>query len=224
MVHYTIKTPKTAHYYTLGEPSEKIKYFWFVTHGYGQLASNIIRKFDILDNEEHLIVAPEGLNRFYWDMRKGNVGASWMTKNDRLDEIEDYAHFLTTVYQMFMSKLSDSVKVIFFGFSQGVATQMRWLHRVQPAFDHLVFWGGVLPEDIDYMHDTFLGSSLSHYLADKKIHFISGDEDEFITPDKIEWHLDFAKKQNIELNFIAFKGKHEILTEVLNDFTRKFIL
>ena len=224
MQHHKIKIPKTAHYYTLGEPSPKVKYFWFVTHGYGQLASNFIRKFEIFKSEEHFVVAPEALNRFYWDMRKGIVGANWMTKLDRLDEIEDYSNFLTTVYNEFMAQLSPDVKIIFLGFSQGVATQMRWIQRAQPLFHHLVFWGGVLPEDIDYLRDEFFGQPLSQYLSDKKIHFINGDEDEFVTPDKTEWHLDFAKTQNIDLNYIPFKGKHEILTDVLDNFTKQYIL
>ena len=89
MQSHKIKFPCTAHYYTIGTPSDKIKRVFFVLHGYGQLASQIIHKFDAV-MEDTLIVAPEGLSRFYWNESKGIVGASWMTKKDRLDEIEDY--------------------------------------------------------------------------------------------------------------------------------------
>lgn len=208
MEHYTLKVEKTAHYYTLGEVTEKTKYLWFVTHGYGQLASSILRKFEGLDTAENVIVAPEGLNRFYWDFKKGIVGASWMTKQDRLDEIEDYSRFLSLVFDDFKSKISGDCKVILFGFSQGCATQIRWILRGSPEFRHLILWGGMLPEDIDYQPFT-------HLFKDKKIDFVCGDEDEFINLEQINWHLDFAQKQGLKINHIPFKGKHEILTDVL---------
>ena len=220
MNHHKIKVEKTAHYYTLGEPSAATRYFWFVTHGYGQLASNIIRKFENLDKTEHFIVAPEALNRFYWDMRKGIVGANWMTKQDRLDDIEDYTRFLTQVFEHFRNKLPDNVKIILLGFSQGCATQLRWLlsksadtegGALLPHFHQLILWGGLLPEDIDYQ--PFKG-----YFQDKKISFVCGDKDEFINAEKINWHLDFAKNQGLMMNYVPFEGKHEILTEVLESF------
>lgn len=219
MHHHKIKFEKTAHFYSLGEPSPKVNYFWLVTHGYGQLASHIIRKFESFDTEEHFIVAPEALNRFYWDMRKGIVGASWMTKQDRLEEIEDYSNFLTTVYDTFVAQLSPSVKIIFLGFSQGSATQVRWILRGRPHFHHLILWGGILPEDIDYVNDF----PFSEYLSNKKLHFINGDADEFVTPDKVEWHLNFAKSQNIDLQYVPFEGKHEILVPVLEQFFKENI-
>lgn len=216
MEHHKIKVKKTAHYYTFGNISLQTKYFWLVTHGYGQLASSIIRKFSGFDPNEHFILAPEALNRFYWDMSKGIVGASWMTKQDRLDEIEDYSHFIQQIYEDYKAQLPHSVRIIFLGFSQGCATQLRWILRGMPYFHHLVLWGGLLPEDLDYQ-------SIAPYWEDKKIHFINGDADEFITPERVKGHLDFAQAQHLPLNYIPFVGKHEILTDVLNDFFIKHV-
>ena len=208
MEHHKLKVSKTAHYYTLGQLTEGVKYFWFVTHGYGQLANHIIRKFEILDNKEHFIVAPEALNRFYWQFQTNKVGASWMTKNDRLDEIEDYCNYLTHLYQHFTAHLSPNVKIILFGFSQGCATQLRWILRGQPKFDHLILWGGLLPEDLDYQ-------PFKDYFSTKKIDFIVGNNDEFINQERIDGHLEFAKNQNLKMDYTFFEGKHEILTPVL---------
>ena len=222
MQHHKFKVSKTAHYYTMGQPTEGVKYLWFVTHGYGQLANRIIRKFEIFDNPEHFIVAPEALNRFYWQFQTNEVGASWMTKNDRLDEIEDYSNYLTHLYQHFTTQLSPDVKIILFGFSQGCATQVRWLlsnglhsERGLPKFDHLILWGGLLPEDIDYQ-------PFEAYFSDKKLHFVVGDNDEFINQKRIEGHLDFAKKHNIKMDYTLFEGKHEVLTPVLEQLFLKF--
>jgi predicted esterase len=208
MAHHKFKTEKTAHVFTHGEPSEKTEYLWFVTHGYGQLANSIIRKFEGFDPMTHFVVAPEALNRFYWQFKSSVVGASWMTRQDRLDEISDYTTYLDTVFAHFKMQVPPSVKIILFGFSQGCATQMRWILRGLPNFDHLVFWGGVLPEDLDYQ--PFLT-----YFYDKKITFVCGDTDEFINQEGIEKHLALAKERELAMDFVGFEGKHEILTDVL---------
>src|ERR1051325_10016453 len=46
------------------------------------------------------LVAPEGLSRFYLSERatERRVGASWMTREDRLAEIADYLGYLDAVY------------------------------------------------------------------------------------------------------------------------------
>jgi predicted esterase len=208
MNHHKIKIEKTAHYYTRGLVNPKTKYLWFVTHGYGQLANSIIRKFEGFDETEHVVIAPEGLNRFYWDLRKGIVGASWMTKHDRLDEIDDYTHFLNQIFNQYTSELFPDGKVFLLGFSQGCATQIRWILRGLPHFHHLVMWGGILPEDIDYQ-------PFMNYFNDKKLHFVCGNDDEYLNEERINWNIDFAKKQGFDMSYHPFVGKHEILTEEL---------
>ncbi len=207
-MHHTFKVEKTAHVYTHGEPSEKTQYLWFVAHGYGQLASNIIRKFEGFDPTTHFVVAPEALNRFYWQFRTNVVGASWMTRQDRLDEIADYSAYLDTVFAHFRGQVAPSVKVILFGFSQGCATQMRWILRGMPDYNHLIFWGGILPEDVDYQ-------PIMPYFESKKLTFICGDNDEFINQEGIQKHFVLAKEKGLTMDFVGFEGKHEVLTDVL---------
>jgi hypothetical protein len=90
MVKKNIIVTKTARYFISGEPSESIEQVWFVCHGYAQLANYFIRNFEILNDGKNLIIAPEGLNRFYWKGFSDRVVASWMTKEDREDDIKDY--------------------------------------------------------------------------------------------------------------------------------------
>jgi predicted esterase len=217
MEHHKIKVEKTAHYFTQGEVSEKVEYFWFVAHGMGQLASNIIRKFEQFDRERHLVVCPEALNRFYWNLKQGVVGANWMTKQDRLDDIADYTEYLTTVFEHYQTQLPQNVKIILLGFSQGCATQVRWIMNRFPEFHHLILWAGMLPEDLEYQ-------PFMTYFMDKKIHFICGDKDEFFNAEKLESFLNFAKEQDVKLDYIPFEGKHEILTDLLGDLFEKKIM
>ena len=73
-------------------------------------------------------MAPEGLSRFYLDAGAGKVGASWMTKEDRAHEIEDYLSYLEQV----RAAIIPPVPLTILGFSQGVATAARWAVATAP--------------------------------------------------------------------------------------------
>ena len=147
------------------------------------------------------VLAPEGLSRFYWGGFTGDIAASWMTSADRLDEIADYAAYLQTLYEHFVPRLADDVKIILFGFSQGVATQFRWLMRRFPAFDHLVAWAGTVPADLDYQPHL-------EYFQSRRLHFFYGTEDQFLTPDRLKWHEELVGRQQLRFNYRTFPGKH----------------
>lgn len=211
---HSIPVERSAHYYTIGSPGPHIKNLWIVCHGYGQLASRIIQKFTELDDGETLIIAPEGLSRFYWQGVTGHVAASWMTKMDRLEEISDYTRFIKKIYDQYTRELSEQVKIHLFGFSQGCATQCRWIMREFPKFDTLILWAGRLPEDLDYTPYT-------EYFASKDIYFIYGTEDQFLKQEFVDWQEGFAKEQRISYQTIVFKGKHVIDRKVLKDFSKR---
>lgn len=209
-----IKVERTAHYYTIGKATSDVKYLLIACHGYGQLAEHFIRKFDVLARPDTLIVAPEGLSRFYWDGLTGKVASSWMTKADRLDEISDYAKYLNDLHQSYLPQLSDDVKTILFGFSQGCATVIRWPMEHFPNFDTLVLWGGMIPEDLDYIPHKA-------YWSAKKIYGMFGTEDQFITPERIEFHRNLIRSQALEVEERTFEGGHVVdraaLVELFKD-------
>ena len=93
-----ISIPRTARYFTIGEITPNTKNIWFVLHGYGQLAKKFIEPFEELSNDETVIIAPEALSRFYLNGGNGNIGANWMTKEDRDNEINDYVNYLDELY------------------------------------------------------------------------------------------------------------------------------
>jgi predicted esterase len=126
-----------------------------------------------------------------------------MTKQDRLDEIADYTHYLRMLYDTFKSKLPENVKIILLGFSQGCATQCRWIMREFPDYDHLILWAGLFPEDLDY-------TPHQDYFNNKKTIFIYGKNDQYVTPEILKWQDDFAKEQGINIEVRTFEGKHEI--------------
>ena len=207
---------RTAHYYTYGDP-KKAKYLWFAFHGYGQLASRLIRKFSGLNEKEHFVVAPEGLSKFYWNGVQGEVAASWMTKLHRLDEINDYCNYLNELKQHIENQYDNFDKTVLFGFSQGCATMWRWLHREQVHFDYLVNWAGWIPEDISYLH-------LKAYLESKQLFFIYGKQDEYLTQQRIAALKEIVDRNQLNIKIQAFEGNHVVDRKFLNEFVERTII
>src|SRR5262245_13424982 len=112
---------KTARYYLLGEPDQNTREIWICCHGYGQLAGRFIREFEPIARADRLIVAPEGLHRFYLDppdrpAQDRRVGATWMTRVDREYDIADYLKYLDLLCAQLRSATAPAARVIAFGF------------------------------------------------------------------------------------------------------------
>ena len=140
--HLTI--PRTARYYALGESARAPTEIWMVCHGYGQLAGRFLSRLDALDDGRRLIVAPEGLSRFYVDGTgpASKVGASWMTREDRETEIDDYVRYLDAVFDAACRPADrNAAALTVFGFSQGTATASRWAVRGQRKVERLILCG-----------------------------------------------------------------------------------
>jgi predicted esterase len=152
----SIEVRRTGRLVSLGADVEAPRECWFVLHGYRQLADRFLRRFATLDDGTRRIVAPEALNRFYVDEDGGphgpehRVGASWMTRHRREDDIADYVHYLDRVAEVTLTPLPSRPRVVVLGFSQGVHTAVRWVVRsTLPAPDALVLWGAGPPADVD---------------------------------------------------------------------------
>lgn len=128
-------------------PNEPIKQVIYVLHGYGQLVSFFKRKFSSFQLPNTLFVFPEGMHRFYLQGSSGRVGASWMTKEWRENDIIENNHALSTL-QNHIQQLYNPEKTIVLGFSQGGATAARWVTSTNIKCDHFIAWGSVFPPDL----------------------------------------------------------------------------
>lgn len=205
MKEQSIITTRTARYFTLGKLNESTKEVWIVLHGFAQLASNFIQKFEPFFNEDKFIVAPEALNRFYTKGHSGNVGATWLTKEARLDDIKDNNQYLDNLIAEFKIDRTRT-KIVTLGFSQGVATLTRWLSVSEFKPDYLVLFAG----EIAYELQT---KPLPKYFATVKSYLVYGTKDPLLPSFAPDFLNEFLAETDFET--ITFEGGHEINIEAL---------
>lgn len=198
-------------YFLLGEVSSD-KTLLIVLHGYGYLAKYFIQKFKGLNLDKYVILCPEAPHRFYQNGTNGRVGSSWMTKEDRETDIDNYISFLDTLLTEFKSN-NKFKKTVLLGFSQGGATASRFVAYGKHKFDQFILWATVFPPDMPAAYfDKF---------SESENHFVFGDQDQFYPPDKINEHFKELKKLNLPFQMTNFVGKHDIheqtLLQLLND-------
>lgn len=198
----------------LGDPGPAVREIWIACHGYGQLAARFIRHFRAIAHPARLIVAPEALSRFYVDNTlphgpDARIGATWMTREDRESEIADYVEYLDALAaQLLADRHADRPRLVAFGFSQGVATVVRWLALGQTPVDRVIAWSGSMPHDLDL-------AAARHRLGAAPVTYACGDEDEFFDATRIAQQLDALKAAGVPCTFEPFPGRHTIHEETL---------
>lgn len=205
---HALTVSRSARYYTLGKGDANTREVWFVLHGYGQLASQFIRHFRTIDDGTRLIVAPEALSRFYLGEDFKRIGATWMTKEARDAEIQDYISYLNQVAAKTMLDVGAEVRVTVFGFSQGATTASRWITLGGREAHRLILWAGPLAHDLDLIEfgETFSKTDIS---------FVIGNKDHFISPERAEEEMGRLRAKGIDFTFVPFEGTHQMNADIL---------
>lgn len=207
--HFTAS--RSARYYTLGPGAAAAREVWFLLHGYGQLAGRFLGAFQSLDDGTRCLVAPEALSRFYLGEATGRhekVGASWMTREDRLTEIADYVRYLDALHGDVLRGRGNAGGVRVLGFSQGTATATRWLALGSARVDRLILYGGEVPPDLD------LAAARERWDR-TEVTLVAGSHDSYITPKILARDEGRLRAHGIEYRVERFDGGHEVLPEVL---------
>jgi predicted esterase len=187
---HRVTVARTARYATVGAEPAQAAQLWIAFHGYGHRAADFIAPFASAVPSDTRVVAPEGLSRFYLEMPRpdgghlARTGASWLTRDDREDELRDALGMLQAVVAREHAAISAArgappvLHVL--GFSQGVAMSMRWvvqaaqnpaLSRNAQLHSH-VLWAGGLAHDVpdDALRAAWAGTTL---------HAVWGSRDRF---------------------------------------------
>ena len=207
---------KRARYYQIGEANSSIKKVWMVFHGYAMLSEFFIKKFEILNDGETLIIAPEALNRFYITEDFSRVGASWMTKLERENDIIENNQYIESLFQKVTKDIGHSnFQLNVLGFSQGSATACRWIFSANNKVNNFIVWAGDIPKDSLTAENKSKWNSLNIFL-------VFGTKDPLITTDL---SLKFQKRiSEYKLNFdlVEYDGDHRIFPKVLKEVSGKF--
>ena len=208
---HSLQVPRTARIATLGTP-DTADAWWVVLHGYGQLAADFAKNFEAIATPDRCIVAPEGLSRFYVDGLEEHqqVGASWMTREARDDEISDYIHFLDATVQALSDEPPPSVHVL--GFSQGTATASRWALLGDTVVNRLILWGGAPAQDLDLAAHAAALRSLD-------VTLVAGTSDPHVPPERRLALQRRLLSHDIPLTIHTFEGGHRIDSAILHTIT-----
>lgn len=208
-----LTTPRTARCVVRGpEDATVVRELWIVLHGYAQLASAIAEGVGAIDDGTRLIVAPEALSRFYvatslTSHRDAPVGASWMTREDRLEEIGDQLEWLDRACGHFTAALGKDVPITVLGFSQGGAAAARWVASGRVKAERLIIWGSALPPELDLGPGTPLRRA--------RTLLVLGTRDRFITPGQVDAERARLAAAELPHEFIEFDGGHRLDDDTL---------
>jgi len=204
-----------ARYFTAGNLTANTRQVWIVFHGYGQLAQYFLKKFEPLTEQGIFLLAPEGLSRFYLSeltnagRADNRVGATWMTRENRQMDIDNYIRYLDTIFAKELANTAAPVTLL--SFSQGCATACRWATHGRLRFDRLILWAGLFPPDMDFPKGN-------QVLDGKKTYMVVGDQDPYLTSERMKEFDELSQKLDITPEKVVFEGKHELNETVLRRF------
>ena len=203
----TFQTPRTSRYFSRQTDPELIENVWILFHGYGQSAYHFLLNFEEFNPEKSLILAPEGLSKFYLKGFDGRVGASWMTKENRENEIQDQLHLVDNLLAEIDPNGTKKLHLI--GFSQGAAVACRWYQYTQRKVENLVIWGAGLPIETD--------AKMAQKYNECNTVLVLGTEDEFIKQERLVQYYQTLADLQFRHNVITYKGGHKIEKEGLSE-------
>ncbi len=226
---HNIRVARTARYATLGAEPANTQRLWMVFHGYGQLALEFLQSFTDVVPSDTRVVAPEGLSRFYGQMPRADgshltrVGATWLTREARDDDLRDVLAMLHAVYARVLGEVvaarGTPPRVGVLGFSQGVAMAVRWTAHLSldppvaiaatPPVRH-VWWAGNLPHDVNV-------DALRTPLAGAQCDVVIGSRDAFLTDDARRTLLEACEALGVTPLVHEFTGGHRLDTSTLGE-------
>lgn len=201
-----LSVQKSARILVYGDPA-KMKNIWICFHGYSQQVESFAKPLKALKNENNAVIIPEALNRFYIAGSTGNVGASWMTREERDSDIADNIAYIDELCD---KMLSDNVKISVLGFSQGAATAVRWACRGKFEIKKLVLWAGAVPPDLNLVHDI-------PKLRKIELILVLGNNDEYLAESDVTKMSDHWSDLGLPFELIRFEGGHSLKSGILKD-------
>ena len=172
-------------------------------HGYAQSAEDMLSELEqVPGSERWTLVSVQALHRFY-SRHHERVVASWMTRQDREQAIADNITYVDRVLEPILNAASDA-RVVFVGFSQGVAMAYRAAVLGTYRAHYLIAIGGDVPPDLETAPaDNF-----------PAILIAAGDSDAWYPSEKISADEIFLRSHGTSPEIFRYNGGHEWTAEL----------
>jgi len=202
-----ISYKSTNTYTTLNTLTDKTQNVWFVCHGIGYLSKYFLNYFKELNALKNYIIAPQAPSKYYLGSKYKHVGASWLTKENTIKEIENVMRYFDAVLEN--EKLPSHINLIILGYSQGVSVATRYVASRQLKCSQLVLMSGSIPKELESHDFEFLKGKT-------KVSLVYGTQDEYLNKEIMIYEKQrFYKLFGDNTKTIPFEGKHEVKKEVL---------
>ncbi|HSB53406.1 MAG TPA: hypothetical protein VLD58_03585 [Gemmatimonadales bacterium] len=211
-VHH-IPVQRHARYCTLGAQPATARHLWIGLHGYAMLARSFTRLLaPLADEGANLVVTPEALSRFYLETERNGrhgdlIGATWLTREDRDQDLADSLRYLDQLHQAIGAELRPEADVNILGFSQGAVMAARWVAAGAVTPQHLVLWGIVPPEEVV--------PALAERMANREVTLIAGERDPFAPAGSLEALAATLARHGVRARAERFDGGHSLSKELL---------
>jgi predicted esterase len=166
-------------------------------HGYAENAAIQLARLDELPGADAwTVVSIQGLHRFYRH-RTQDIAASWMTREDRERAIADNLAYVTAALEVAPDEAAR--RVVYVGFSQGVAMAFRAACRGRAPAAGVMAVGGDVPPEL---------------LAETRVRFPTvllarGRADEWYTANKYDADLSALRARGVDVHGLVYEAGHE---------------
>jgi len=199
----------SASYSTLNTLSESTKNIWLVFHGMGYLSKYFVRYFSELNAEKNYIIAPQAPSKYYQGPDFKHVGASWLTREDTINETKNVLAYIDTVWEK--ENPPQHLNFIILGYSQGVSIATRWMSSRQIQCNKLLLHSGGIPKELIHEDFTYLDPKTT-------VTLLYGTNDMYINDmRKTEETLKATNLFGDRLEIQVFEGGHEVNVEFLQN-------
>jgi predicted esterase len=182
-------------------------------HGYGEDAETQLERLRAIPGSASwVIVSIQGLHRFY-ERRTNRVVANWMTRQDREAAIADNMAYVQNCVNAVSAEWPTTRKMVFAGFSQGVAMAFRAAANAAGSETGVIAVGGDVPPELSAEALKRLSGAL----------IVRGASDEWYRKEQFAADEIRLRESSVNVRAVEFNGGHEWSNEVAaaaSDFLR----
>ena len=130
---YTISNSYT----TLNSLTSKTKNVIFACHGMGYLSRYFLKYFKGLNSDDNYIIIPQAQSKYYIAPKMKHVGASWLTKENTLKEMENIISYFDNILS---NEKIENLNFIFLGCLPFLEVVILVLKKQHEVFFHFLFF------------------------------------------------------------------------------------